>query len=102
MSDTEARDRLARIILDCEDLNRAVLADCEDIADAILAAGFRPPARTVTTVEELDALAEGTMIRYSEGTVAEKWGGTWCMTGAGRYWIEDIPATVVWEPEEEE
>lgn len=33
------------------------------LAAQIVAAGWRPPARTVTTVEELGALAFGTLVK---------------------------------------
>ena len=100
MSDSTPRDQLAQIIYDTLNGQYGDFCMPDDAADAILEAGWRPPARTVTTVEELDALPEGTMIRDSEGTVAENWDGTWYVTGAGRYWNEDLPATVLYEPEE--
>ncbi|TDE03431.1 hypothetical protein [Jiangella asiatica] len=37
------------------------------IADAILAAGWRPPSRTVSTVEDADSLPDGTLL-YSPRT----------------------------------
>ena len=40
-------------------------------ADAILAAGYRKP-RQVTTVEELDALPNGTVVMDCHGEVARK------------------------------
>ena len=63
MSDTEARDQLAQIINEhmeadvpetVADKHEPVDADYA-MADVILAAGWRPPDRVVTTVEELDA-----------------------------------------------
>lgn len=51
-------------------------------ADAVLAAGYRKP-RTVTTVEELDALVGGTIIRTVKskhnphGLCFEKYGKEW-------------------------
>lgn len=46
-------------------------ADAWDIADAILAAGFRRSTpHVVETVEELDALPNGTIVKSSAGTVA--------------------------------
>ncbi|MPZ73998.1 MAG: hypothetical protein GEU74_12345 [Nitriliruptorales bacterium] len=41
-----------------------------EIADAILAARWRPPTRTVSTVEELDALMEGEAVVITSGGVA--------------------------------
>jgi hypothetical protein len=56
-----ARDELARVIFDAPALiawdNRSQWI----IADAILAAGYRKP-RTITTVEELDALPNGSVV----------------------------------------
>ena len=108
MSDTEARDRLVDLIEWAETDTYATsqpdgMARTTILADAILAAGFRPPARTVGTVEEFDALPDGTVIRDSGECVAESWLGMWYVTGGGRYGgIElGLPATVVWEPEEQ-
>ena len=106
MSDTEARDQLAQIInehyydgrsgwISYEARQKAE----ERMADAILAAGFRPPARTVTTVEELDALPELAVIRDSEGTVAELAFGMW-FSSDGRVFGLRLPATVLYEPKE--
>ena len=108
MNDTTARDELAMIIWDCEDLNRAVLADCKDIATEILEAGFRPPARTVTTVEELDALPDDTLLltaRHLSNLVYEVEDGEAWLAGYGygiRLDPELLPATVIYEPEEGE
>ena len=71
------------------------------LATAILDAGWRPPARGVTTVEELDALPELAVIRDSEGTVAELAFGMW-FSSDGRVFGLRLPATVLWEPEEGE
>ena len=111
MSDTEARDQLAQIIeehyydgssgwISYEECQEAE----EQMADAILAAGWRPPARTVTTEEELDALPEGTVVRDHDGAVAENWDCTWFSTDGYRYLHETsaFPATVLYEPKESE
>jgi hypothetical protein len=50
-------------------------------ADNILAAGYSKP-RTVTTAEELDALAEGAVILSDEGGVFEHEHGWWRVTGS--------------------
>ena len=86
------------------------------VADAILAAGWRPPARIVTTVEELDALAVGTVVMEGDhGTPDDTgWGfktmpgvfhrfpdGWHVVAGHGER-APDLPATVLWEPEEAE
>lgn len=64
MRDATPRDRLAQIINEhmeadvpetVADKHEPVDADYA-MADAIIAAGWRPPARVVTTVEGLDAL----------------------------------------------
>lgn len=69
-----AREELARII-GGKLITRSSMTET---ADAILAAGWRPPARTVTTKEELEALPDGSIIGDSAGDVAEKRGGVWC------------------------
>lgn len=109
MSDLTLRDRLVDLIEWAETDTYATsqpdgMARTTILATAILDAGWRPPARTVTTVEELDALPEGTMIRDSEGTVAENWDGTWHSTEGGCYGHEilALPATVFYEPKEDE
>lgn len=103
MSDTEARDRLAQIIDRgmCPETPDDVRSTEDAIADAVLAAGWRPPARVATTVEELDALPELAVIRDSEGTVAELAFGMW-FSSDGRVFGLRLPATVLWEPEEGE
>lgn len=52
------RDKLAEIISDAENCTdeEGSWALPEDVADAVVAAGWRPPAREITTVEELEAL----------------------------------------------
>lgn len=72
------------------------------IAGYVEGLGWRPPARTVTTVEELDALAVGTVIRSALGTVMEEWqDGSWRPTGMHNAWPRvELPATVLWEPSE--
>ena len=68
------------------------------LADAILAAGYRK-TRTVTTAEELDGLAAGTIIRDPLPCI--KWGsgewGTFSGDSVGSNRI-DLPATVLHEP----
>lgn len=76
------RDQLAELIDD--DITRQVqvhgLYISEgpyqgEIADAILKAGWRPPARVITTVAELDALPIGSVILLEYGVVAQAVGG---------------------------
>lgn len=83
-------------------------------ADAVLGAGWRPPARLVYTVEELDALPEGSVIRTAG------YGGQYAPRIAEKndvalgisYWqvanddsidvtsdeLDDLPAEVIHEP----
>ena len=100
MSDTTPRDQLAQII------NEHMEADYA-MADAIIAAGWRPPARTVTTVEELDALPKESVVRNAERTeLCEKWhDNKWWEMGNEYSFNSDgvaLPATVLYEPEEGE
>lgn len=104
MSDTETRDQLG-LTISAYRRNSEVAWD-EDLmlADHLLKQGWRPPARTVTTVEELDALPVGTVIRDSIEYVAESLHGMWYVTGGGRHGGTELalPATVIYEPKEGE
>ena len=120
MSDTEARDQLAQIINEhmeadvpetVADKHEPVDADYA-MATAILAAGWRPPARTVTTVEEVDALPDRSVVVAANrtalqcvGSMQPYWyGNVWC-DAESRWWGSGdvtLPATVLWEPEEGE
>ena len=106
------RCELARAISDAADGFRNLppgrTPTAQDItaAEAILAAGYRKP-RTVTRVEELDALPEWSVVRSEQATIWEKLGGD----PTGSFWAETLttrehpsghialPATVLWEPE---
>ncbi|WP_457948284.1 hypothetical protein ACTAQI_20245 [Pseudarthrobacter sp. alpha12b] len=75
------------------------------VAAAVLAAGFRKP-RTVTTVEELDALPDGAIIREANGdptrAVKRQDGKVWWIDGPHGMSASDLiplPATVLHEPE---
>ncbi|NEW33819.1 hypothetical protein GV791_14775 [Nocardia cyriacigeorgica] len=80
-------------------------------ADAAIAAGWRPPARVIETAEELDALPVGAVVRTSEGRIAEKvakWNrqhDEWAVPreefSCGSDELDDLPADVLWEPEQE-
>lgn len=80
------------------------------LADAILAAGYRKP-RTITTVEELDALPlHGVIVDDAgDGIVYRKMdlrqdGVQWFEPGYLLNWDSDeitLPATVLYEPEAE-
>lgn len=129
MSDTTVRDQLAGELLgvlavasnfpqhaQVRLLGQDMRPLAEKCSDAILAAGWRPPARTITTVEELDALAVGAVIMEGDhGTPDDTgWGfktmpgvfhrfpdGWYVVAGIGER-APDLPATVLWEPEEGE
>ena len=67
------RDELARIIAErYHAAHDGVTVLDSAIADAILAAGYVKP-RQVTTVEELDALPAGTIVRDSKGFAWQKY-----------------------------
>ena len=102
MSDTTVRDQVG-LTISAYRRNAEVAWD-EDLmlADHLLEQGWRPPARVVSTVEELDALAPNTAIRSALGTVMEKWqDGQWRPTGMHNTWPRvELPATVIYEPKE--
>ena len=110
MSDTTPRDQLAELVTKSpvndegdtlDDSYWDVMPKAEMIADAIIAAGWRPPVRVVTTVEELDALPEGSVIMEDGGRAYLKTGlGVW--EPDGPTWTLDLPATVLWELKEGE
>lgn len=103
------RDTLADLIyrLDCYD-NEVAAASA---AALLLAAGVRPPARVVETTENLDALPVGAIVRTSEGRIAEKvakwnhqhdeWAEAREEFTCGSDELDDLPAVVLWEPEQE-
>jgi len=69
----------------------------EKVADAVLAAGYRK-LRTITTVEELEALPEDSIIREGESVVATRIGNSWWYpTGP---FEPNLPVTVLHNPEE--
>ena len=65
------------------------------IADGILAAGYSKP-RTITTVEERDALREGSVVRDKDGDVIERLWGGWYFGDNNT--VPNLPATVIHEP----
>ena len=77
MSDTTPRDQLAALLADDwnPDRDPILTAMFRDYAQTILAAGWRPPARVVTTMEELDALHDGTLIVDRQGDSGYVWQG---------------------------
>lgn len=62
------------------------------IADAILAAGYRKP-RTITTVEELDALLHGdanVILMDSDGVALQNLVGGWNTAGSPSFMSSDL------------
>ena len=104
MSDTTPRDQLAQIIYDTLNGQYGDFTMPDDAADEIIRAGWRPPARIVTTVEELDALPVGSIVRDDErAALDEKWDDDmWAEVGyESTFYSSSIhtPATVLYEPE---
>ena len=105
------REELARIIDENYEIDIDSPAIGTDLvcADAILTAGYRKP-RTITTVEEVAALPEGTVIRsQTHGyvfelatTIRNKAYGYSFAEETGSF-IDDsyLPATVLYVPEEQ-
>ena len=107
MSDTTPRDQLAQIIYDTLNGQYGDFNMPDDAAEAILDAGWRPPARTVTTVEELDALPVGSIVRDVErSALDEKWDDNMWAEVAYEYTFSSsiihTPAIVLYEPEEDQ
>lgn len=113
---SNARDELAKLLfvvdnrdaLDAETEWRTAKPEYQDyayiLADAILAAGYTKP-RTVTTVEELDALAVGSVVLDGAEYVARKERGgdapNWAVTlhkFSNDASALSLPATVLYEP----
>ena len=116
MSDTTLRDQLAQIIEDHRygadivsvraGITR-VHSSSDLIAAAVIAAGWRPPARTVSTVEEVEALRDGTLVVTRMGGSGYVWRdhvhATYPAFYHLRWAIEHYgPLTVVWEPKGDE
>ena len=102
-----AREELAEIIQDCGEYIPGSHADDyvspDKAAEAILAAGYRKP-RTVTTVEELDALPLGSVILDQVGLSLHRNAFTgWCSSNGAKeipmdmLMQEALPATVLHE-----
>jgi len=106
------RDEIEKIILETyqTDFGVPVTGTFKDCADAVLAAGYRKP-RTITTMEELNALPVGSVFRDPDGSVGELADGytgdvprviLWC--GIDHPDTPDpslnLPATVLYTPEE--
>ena len=109
MSDTTPRDQLAALLADDwnPDRDPILTAMFRDYAQTILDAGWRPPAHTITTVEELDALPVGSIVRDVErAALNEKWDDNMWAEVAYEYTFSSsiihTPAIVIYEPEEGE
>lgn len=124
MSDNAIRDQLAgdlttvlggHLVTYCCDDHPPVLEgtlDAAAVADRLLAAGWRPPARVITTAEDLDALGFPCVIREIPDDPLEFYPQIWemaCQLGwcrVGRVmWNEDdctptLPVEVLVEPKE--
>ena len=103
------RDQLAALLADDwnPDRDPILTAMFRDYAQTILDAGWRPPARTVTTVEELDALPVGSIVRDVErSALDEKWDDNMWAEVAYEYTFSSsiihTPAIVLYEPEEDQ
>lgn len=83
---------------------RGQLEHYKNMAAGMIAAGYRK-RRTITTAEELDALAAGIVLRSSSGTIASRFNrGYGVLFGDDRpiEWARlSLPATVLYEPEAE-
>ena len=106
MSDTTDRNLLAQIIYDTLNGQYGDFTMPDDAADEIIRAGWRPPARTVTTVEELDALPVGSIVRDVErAALDEKWDDNMWAEVAYEYTFSSslihTPAIVLYEPGEQ-
>jgi len=105
-----AREELAELLEEEQEAGRWASSPTADLygfmADAILAAGYSKP-RTITTVEELDAIPAWSVVRSEQATIWEKFEGN-----GGDFWAETmtlgkhpsshiaLPATVIYSPEE--
>lgn len=106
-SDSTQRDELARIIHSSRKpwVTNSEHSAMEAIqADAILAAGYRKP-RTITTVEELRALPDGSAILDSSGDVGQKLSEWWYFPETAPMGSSKVakygPVTALHEPQAE-
>lgn len=87
----------------CQIIHRGIGLNFEDLAEEIIAAGFHRD-RTVTTAEELKALAPGAVILDRLGDSAligsgPRWeDGVWSAMGFEPLEHILLPAIVLWEP----
>lgn len=107
MPDTTPREKLAQIIYDTLNGQYGDFNMPDDAAEAIISAGWRPPVRTVSTVEQAKALRDGTLVVTRMGGSGYVWKGHVHATFPALYSLEWAiehygPLTVVWGPEEDE
>ncbi|WP_341394047.1 hypothetical protein [Arthrobacter sp. G119Y2] len=101
-----ARDELARDLKSIEATQTSLehtLSFHAWTAEALIAKGYRKP-RTITTVEELDALPRGSVIRDGDEELMEKTDIGWCCWVYLEGFLSSelaLPATVIHEPETE-
>lgn len=75
-----------------------------EVVEIVLAAGYRKP-RLVATLDELAGLPVDSVILTHKGGVFTKHfdhfreQDNWEARGAGSVWPEDLPATVLYQPE---
>jgi len=101
-----ARDELAEVIYKArwvDAVENAEMATDAKMAETILAAGWVKP-RTITTVEELDALPDysAVMLAGRDGLICQKRYGSWALMGFDErvslpQIAGDLPATVLHE-----
>ena len=65
----------------CQIIHRGIGLNFEDLAEEIIAAGFHRD-RTVTTVEELDALPDGSVVLNADGDALQNNGEIWWLMGS--------------------
>ncbi len=115
-----ARDKLAEIINEYMEVDIPESVPDKHIptgagyglADEIIEAGWRPPMRMISTVEDLEALPDGTIFKGDAyGGVWEKHDGTYWWGNDGFGAEETLKCAdeyemgtlrVIWEPEEDQ
>ncbi|MBF6416931.1 hypothetical protein [Nocardia cyriacigeorgica] len=100
------RDTLADLIAPHLDSYYGIYDGC----DAAIAAGWRPPSRVIETAEELEALPIGAAVLDAFAAVCTRvhtdpvigWVRATSAVGGGQHRHRPyLPATVLWEPEQE-
>jgi hypothetical protein len=99
---SDENEELALVIFNHNGWGPGVDDKCRGAAEAVLKAGYRKP-RTITTVEELNALPIGTVVRSEAKTIAARLDSTagvlFGMEGSFPWHHLALPATVLWEPQ---